>query len=79
MEECKTITNKIVFQLQFLVPLSCPQRLSDRYLETPEEPASFAAFVSVPTAVPADPTAHQSTPLTSQPLLQQAVQIMPVP
>lgn len=79
MEEYNTITNEIVLQLQFTVPLFCPQHLSDRYLETPEEPASFTAFVNMHMAVPAYLTAHQSTSLTSQPLLQQAIGIVFVP
>lgn len=73
MEECKATTNKIVLQLQFTVPLLCPQHVSDRCLETPEEPESFVTFVSMHVAVPAYLAAHQNTSLTSQPLLQQAM------
>lgn len=73
MEEYKTIANEVVLQLQFTVPLFCPHHLSNRYLETPQEPASFTAFVNMYKAVPAYLTAHQGTSLTFQPLLQQAM------
>lgn len=64
MEEYKTIINEIILQLQFTVPLFCLQHLSDRYLETPEEPVSFTAFFNMHVAGPVHLTAYQNTSLT---------------